>query len=87
MAGTIDKVFLLCYNIYINKKGEGQMNRIDGIMDGIYVKKELLADILDLLYELRGEWSWKKDDPRAGNAYEELDSAIRKVQELMANKK
>jgi len=44
----------------------------------IEVSEEFLQEILEDLYDLRGEWSWKKDDPRCrnGGVYDELCGRI-----------
>ncbi len=46
------------------------------------VDKELVEDALDYLYSLKGEWEWKKDEPRAGNQaeYNALSACIFKLQ-------
>lgn len=48
----------------------------------------LIDDALDYLYDLRGEWDWKKDEPRAGNKaqYDHLCEAIAKMEELLDRK-
>lgn len=45
------------------------------------IKDALLSNALDFLYDLRGEWHWKKDEPRAGNQkqYEALLTLIEEI--------
>lgn len=45
----------------------------------------LLDDVLDYLYDLRGEWGWKKDEPRAGNMaeYDSLCTVIADMEKLL----
>lgn len=48
----------------------------------------LLDNALDYLCDLRGEWAWKKDEPRAGNKaqYDHLGEVIAKMEELLDRK-
>lgn len=48
------------------------------------LQRNLLDEALVWLYELKAEWRWKKDEPRAGNAavYENLCKTIEKINNL-----
>jgi hypothetical protein len=47
--------------------------------------KELLSDLIDYARDLKGEWIWKKNEPRNGNAqeYAELEDCIRRAEEIL----
>lgn len=44
--------------------------------------EELLEEAVEYLHDLKGEWYWKKDEPRAGNQqqYDSLEKLIIKIQ-------
>lgn len=48
-------------------------------------EQELLSWSLDYMYDLRGEWAWKKDEPRAGNKaeYDKLCEHIDELERLL----
>lgn len=47
----------------------------------VNIDYDTAQEILDYLYTLKGEWSWKEDEPRAGNQrdYHQLCSTIRRT--------
>lgn len=55
------------------------------IKSTIKVSKETLLLVMDFLYELRGEWQWKRDEPRAGNQrqFNELEQTIKGLESLI----
>lgn len=46
---------------------------------------ELMNEALDYMYELRGEWDWKSNEPRAGNKieYDRLCEHIDQMERLL----
>jgi len=49
------------------------------------IDTELLQEILEDLYDLKGEWKWKEDEPRCGyqKSYQSLCDRIAKIQEML----
>ena len=50
--------------------------------------RKLLGEALDHLYDLRGEWEWKRNE-RAGNAeeYAALEHLIGEIEEMLREKR
>lgn len=48
-------------------------------------ESEIMNEALEFLYDLRGEWAWKKDEPRAGNKkeYDNLGKLIDRMEHLL----